>query len=76
MIMRAAIIQAATVEVLCPHCGDPQPSADNGSHMWMPEQVRAAQGVVSCVACDEKFRIYAQGRVSVVALSPPEKDHP
>jgi ribosomal protein S27E len=76
MIMRAAIIQAATVEVLCPHCGDPQPSADNGSHMWMPDQVRAAQGVVSCVACDEKFRIYAHGRVSVVALSPPEKDHP
>jgi hypothetical protein len=69
--MKAAMIQAAALEVICPHCGDPQPSPDNGSHMWMPEQVTVAQGIVTCVACDEKFRIHAQSRVVVALALPP-----
>ena len=63
---RPAIIVAATVEVQCPHCGEPQPSPDNGSHVWMPGQVVTAQGKKTCVSCDEEFQLNAQSRVSVV----------
>ena len=65
---RTAIITAVTVEVCCPHCGDPQPSPDNGSHAWMPGQVVAEQGEKVCVACDEPFVLHAQSRVSVDAV--------
>jgi hypothetical protein len=62
---RVAIISAFSLEVSCPHCGEPQPAPDNGSEMWMPSQVVAAQGPRTCVACDEAFVIHAQSRVSV-----------
>lgn len=61
---RNAIIVAVTVEVQCPHCGEPQPSPDNGSHAWMIGQVMAEQGPKVCVSCDESFVLRAQNRVS------------
>ena len=63
--LRQATIVAATVEVFCPHCGEPQPSPDNGSHAWMPSQVVVAQGKKVCVSCDEPFQLNEQNRVMV-----------
>ena len=70
---KVAIIQAATVEVLCPHCGEPQHSPDTGSHMWMPSQVSEKQGMRTCVSCDEDFRLNAQSHVVVCAPEEPLK---
>jgi hypothetical protein len=53
---RLVNIQAVTIEVHCPHCGDPLPAPDNGSHLWTLEMVRASaigEGLASCNACDE-----------------------
>jgi hypothetical protein len=65
MSKRSAIIVAATVEVQCPYCGDPQPSPDNGSHAWMPSQIVTLQGPRVCVSCEEQFILHTQSRVSV-----------
>jgi hypothetical protein len=62
---RPAILVAVTVEVQCPHCGDPQPSPNNGSHLWTTTEVSESQGPKECVACDEPFTLHAQSRVSV-----------
>ena len=59
-----AVIVVATVEVHCPHCGDPQPNPDNGAFSWMPSEVEANQGARKCVACDEPFKLHAQSRMS------------
>lgn len=69
MSKRPAIIEAVTLSVCCPHCGEPQPAPDNGSDMWLPSQVRAeeAKGARDCVSCDEAFRINFQSRVSVAS---------
>ncbi len=61
-----AIISAASLEVGCPDCGEPQPSPDNGSHLWTPGEVTAASSTQhTCTACDLVFTIIAQNRVSV-----------
>ncbi len=61
-----AIIFAASREVGCPDYGEPQPSPDNGSHIWTPSQVTAASGKkLACVACDVVFTVISQNRVSV-----------
>jgi transposase-like protein len=66
--MRSALITAVTVEVNCPHCGEPQPAPDNGSHVWVPSQVSKADGARhECVSCDKTFVIHAQRRVAVDA---------
>lgn len=65
MAAKTAVVVAATVEVQCPHCGEPQPNPDNGGHAWTSEEVRGAQGARACTACDAMFRIVAQSRVSV-----------
>lgn len=68
MRLRNAVITAATLEVCCPHCGDPQPNPRDGSHLWMPEEVKQqiAETVQRvCVACDEPFALIEQSRVSV-----------
>lgn len=62
---RAARIVAPAVEVQCPHCGEPQPSPGNGSHIWLPSEVSKRQGSRTCVSCDEAFELHAQSRVSV-----------
>ena len=64
---RNAIITAATVEVGCPHCGEPQPSPVTGSHLWLPAEVAKEEGPRTCVSCDETFRLHAQSRVTVQA---------
>lgn len=67
MARRPAIIQALTLSVCCPFCGEPQPAQDNGSDAWMPHQVEteAGKGPRQCVSCDRSFRINMQSRVSV-----------
>lgn len=67
--LRAAVINAVSVEVCCPHCGAPQPSPDNGSEMWLPSQVKAVAAVAPqhvCVSCDEPFTVEAHTRVAVI----------
>lgn len=66
MAKRNAVIVAAQLEVHCPHCGDPQPNPDDGSHLRVNSQVTASQGPRVCNACDEPFQLIAQNRVSVV----------
>lgn len=62
---RNAAIVAATVEVLCPHCAEPQPNPDNGGYPWTPEEVSAEQGAKVCVSCDEPFRLVAQSHALI-----------
>jgi hypothetical protein len=59
---RPARIVAASYEVHCPHCGDPQPNPDDGAHIWTREEiehvVQSTDGNVrTCVACDEEFLV-------------------
>lgn len=80
MAQRNAILSTATVEVVCPHCGEPQPAPDNGSHLWMPSQLSAEServqykdgrkmgaGVRECVSCDETFRVISHNRAQVAS---------
>jgi hypothetical protein len=58
MATKTAQIVTWTAQVHCPHCGDPQPSPDNGSDVWMTEQIEAITGTIrNCSACDEPFRV-------------------
>lgn len=67
MAKRNAIIVAAQLEVHCPYCGDPQPNVRDGSHLWTQDDVKTAEGLRLCTACDEPFQLVEQSRVSVVA---------
>lgn len=56
--MKTAVIRSAAVEVVCPHCYEPQPAPDNGSHMWLPEQVETARAeALACTQCGLTFRL-------------------
>ena len=59
---------ATAVAVLCPHCGADQPSPDNGSDMWVPEQIQDTRR--ECVSCDEPFAITRPSRVAIDPLPP------
>lgn len=72
--MRNAIVVAALLEVLCPHCGDPQPNPSNGAHLWLIDEVSGNQGKRTCVACDEPFILMAQHRVSTSEHAAPVFD--
>lgn len=56
MRKRLVSVVAVSVEVHCPHCGDPLPSP-TGSHLWTSDELRAVathgEGLASCSACDE-----------------------
>lgn len=66
MAMKRAILFAPAIEVTCPHCGEPLPSPDNGSDMWLPTQVRDASGQTkTCDSCDEPFVIADENKVQV-----------
>jgi predicted RNA-binding Zn-ribbon protein involved in translation (DUF1610 family) len=62
---RSAVVTAFTVEIRCPHCGEPQPSPGSGSHFWTIDEMRSQEGPKTCTACDEPFRLLAQSRVGV-----------
>ena len=64
-MMKRAVLVASAIEIRCPHCGEPQPSPDNGSDMWLPFQVEAFQGVRKCVSCDKPFDIQAMSKIQV-----------
>ena len=55
--VRRVQLACEAVSVLCPFCGEPQPSPDNGSDMWIRENFAARAGVFPCVACDEHILI-------------------
>lgn len=55
--MQRAILCCEAVSVVCPYCGEPQPSPDNGSDMWTRENFKAKSGVFACTACDERLLI-------------------
>lgn len=64
-----AQIVAATLHVLCPKCGEPQPSPDNGADTWLIDQVfvEASAGTEKvCVSCDAKFRMTFEAKVQVL----------
>lgn len=63
---RSAQIVAEVLNVLCPHCGEPQPNPDNGADGWSPEEVRTAEGLRTCVSCDEGFMIRTVGKAQVL----------
>lgn len=73
MKRRTAIVTAFTVEVSCPHCGDPLPSP-TGSHFWELREVAEAAAVDRgdrvCDACDEPLRISYQSRVTCDPITP------
>lgn len=65
---KRAVLTAAAVNVTCPRCGAEYPSSDNGSDMWLPGQVLAANGKdLTCVSCDEPFRVSFENRVGMQA---------
>lgn len=69
-----AIVVAASVEVHCPHCGDPQVCPDNESHLWTIEELKKAtavnDGKRECNACEELFRIVQVNRVGFLDDAP------
>jgi hypothetical protein len=55
--MKRAQLACEAVSVLCPYCGEPQPSPDNGSDMWTRENFDKKSGIFGCTACDEQILI-------------------
>lgn len=60
-----AQIFAASLEVHCPECGEPQPSPENGSDIWTIQEVQDNQGHRVCVACDEPFDLHSVRKAQV-----------
>jgi len=65
--LRNAQYVATGIAVLCPHCGAEQPSPDNGSDMWLPEQIQPEKQR-ACVACDEPFAITRPSKIAIDML--------
>lgn len=64
--VRAAVLTADAVEVGCPACGEPQPDPEIGSHMWTPEQIKAAAGQrLTCTSCDAIMFIDATRKATI-----------
>ena len=63
-LRRAAVVSAATIEVCCPKCGEPQPEPRDGSHLWTSEQLKASAGQRrECVSCDAPMFLDAPNKV-------------
>lgn len=69
MSLRPAQIVAHKLEVHCPYCGEPQPSPDDGSDVWTPEEVRASESRRECVACDKTFLLSLTTKAKVPPCS-------
>lgn len=65
--LRNAQYVATSIAVLCPHCGAEQPSPDNGSDMWSPEQLQPEKRR-ECVSCDEPFAITRPSKITIDML--------
>lgn len=56
----ASVTRICAFEVVCPHCDEPVGNKDNGSHIWMPEHIRAVangkKATVTCESCGESVR--------------------
>lgn len=52
------IVQAFTVEVVCPHCGSAQPAPGGSEFCEIREAKEMCDGSVKeCAACDEQIRM-------------------
>lgn len=57
---------AVSLEILCPHCGEPQPDPEIGSHIWTIDQLRAAnEQKRECVSCEQSFVIFSATKIAV-----------
>lgn len=66
MSTRVALIVAETVNVICPHCQEPQPNPDNGADNWSAAEIRKrAENTdpIMCVSCDAPMRVRMTNRV-------------
>ena len=70
MSIRPAQIVASSLEVHCPHCGEPQPNPDNGADNWTPEEVSSGAGRRECVSCDKTFLLMPTTKAQVPACTP------
>lgn len=62
--VRTTLVVAVSVNVLCPYCGEPQPSRD-GSEQWMDADFGDEPPLLrECVSCDKPMRVFQQSRVS------------
>ncbi len=66
--MKRAIVSAAALEVVCPHCTEAQPNPEDGSHMWSHSQLRAAYDkncIRTCISCGKEFTLHTPRTVEV-----------
>lgn len=58
MVTRNAVLTAVTIEVRCPHCGDPQPGPDGSEVVDVPTAKDMCNGDrILCTSCDEPIRM-------------------
>jgi hypothetical protein len=62
--MKRAKLITDTVVVMCPHCNNPQPNKENGSHQWMQEDFTTIAEVRKCCDCGKEYEIKYQDKVS------------
>lgn len=64
---RFATLNAETISVLCPYCGEPQPCRRDGSDLWTPQdlKVRATDTKTTCQFCGEEFKIIAHKKAHI-----------
>lgn len=61
---RRAVLAVEAVSVLCPYCGEPQPSPDNGSDMWTRMDFEKRSGMRECTACDKRMLISSDSKAA------------
>lgn len=72
---RLAVVDAATVNVVCPHCGAAQ-DGPSGSQLWTIDELREmctpamAELGWKCQSCDAPMILHVPSRVGVPAVSP------
>lgn len=67
---RLAIPRAVTLEINCPHCGEPQPDPHRNSTIWTVAEARAASVAPNdrrnCVSCDGIIIFDVSGKVDLL----------
>lgn len=68
---RLAVVEAATVQIACPHCGAYQ-DGPSGSQLWTLEELREQTGhntPVGCQSCDAPMILHVPSRVGMPTVS-------
>lgn len=63
--MAYAILTATGITVICPHCREPQPNHQDGSHIWSAQQIRDYVGREECYTCGKAFTLPLRDRISI-----------